>query len=104
MFENVLQLDNIVNQKCNGIVEFELDASNISSKEQAIEISNAILSEYANGKPYIETKWRGNPEVNLGSFINSRSKKEENLTGYEVISNEITLENGLIFKSQSRQS
>ena len=50
-----LQTDNIVSQKRNGIVEFELDASNVSSKTHATAISNAILSEYADGKPYIET-------------------------------------------------
>ena len=99
-----LQTDNIVSQKRNGIVEFELDASNVSSKAQAIEISNAILSEYADGKPYIETDWRGNPEISLGTLLNSRSNGAENLTRYEIISNEITLENGLKFNSQSRQN
>ena len=99
-----LQTDNIVSQKRNGIVKFELDASNVSSKEQATEISNAILSEYADGKPYIETDWRGNPEASLGTLLNSRSNASESLTRYEIISNEITLENGLKFNSQSRQN
>ena len=99
-----LQTDNIISQKRNGIVEFELDASNVSSKAQATEISNAILSEYADGKPYIETDWRGNPEAKLGTLLNSRSNASESLTRYEIISNEITLENGLKFNSQSRQN
>ena len=99
-----LQADNIVSQKRNGIVEFELDASNVSNKEQALEISNAILSEYADGKPYIETDWQGNPEIKLGTLLNSRSHASENLTRYEVLSNEITLENGFKFNSQSRQN
>lgn len=99
-----LQTDNIVSQKRNGIVEFELDASNVSSKTQATEISNAILSEYADGKPYIETDWRGNPEISLGTLLNSRSNASESLARYEILSNEITLENGLKFNSQSRQN
>ena len=99
-----LQTDNIVSQKRNGIVEFELDASNVSSKAQATEISNAILSEYADGKPYIETDWNGNPEVNLSCYVNSKSKQEEDFVRYEIISNELTLENGLRFNSKARQN
>ena len=76
----------------------------MSSKAQATEISNAILTEYADGKPYIETDWRGNPGASLGTLLNSRSNGAENLTRYEIISNEITLENGLKFNSQSRQN
>lgn len=99
-----LQTDNIASQKRNGVVEFELDASNVSSKAQATEISNAILTEYADGKPYIETDWRGNPEISLGTLLNSRSNASESLTRYEILNNEITLENGLKFNSKSRQN
>ena len=102
--ENTLQLDNIVSQKRNGIVEFELDSTSIYSKEKAAEIANSIITEYADGKSYIETDWFGNPEVNLGSFVNSRSKNEEELTRYEIVSNELTLENGLRFNSKARQN
>ena len=102
--KNTLQLDNVVSQKRNGIVEFELDSANIYGKEKAEEIANSILSEYADGKSYIETDWFGNPEISLGGFIDSRSKKEEELTRYEIVSNELTLENGLRFNSKARQN
>ena len=102
--ENTLQLDNIVSQKRNGIAEFELDSANIYGKEKAEGIANSILSEYADGKSYIETDWFGNPEIYLGSFVDSRSKKEEELTRYEIVSNELTLENGLRFNSKARQN
>ena len=94
----------MVSQKRNGIVEFELDSASIYGKEKAEEIANCIITEYADGKSYIETDWFGNPEVNLGSFVNSRSKNEEELTRYEIVSNELTLENGLRFNSKARQN
>lgn len=62
------------------------------------------MSEYADGKPYIETDWQGNPEAKLGTLLNSRSNASESLTRYEIISNEITLENGLKFNSKSRKN
>ena len=94
----------MVSQKRNGIVEFELDSASIYGKEKAKEIANSILSEYADGKSYIETDWFGNPEIYLGTFVDSRSKKEEELTRYEIVSNELTLENGLRFNSKAIQN
>ena len=85
-------------------MEYELDSTNLYGKAQAEEVANAIIAEYANGKSYIETEWFGNPEADLGSFIDSRSKKEEELTQYEIVSNELTLENGLRFSSKARQN
>ena len=72
--------------------------------EKATELAQYIISEYADGKPYIETDWVGTPEAILGSFIQSKSKKEEELTRYEIVSNELTLENGLRFSSKARQN
>ena len=99
------KLDNVISQKRNGIVEFELDSANIYGKEKAEKVANSILSEYADGKSYIETDWFGNPEISLGTLVvDSRSKNEEELTRYEIVSNELTLENGLRFNSKARQN
>ena len=101
---NLLKLSNFWGSLQSYIVEFELDSASIYGKEKAEEIANSILSEYADGKSYIETDWFGNPEIYLGTFVDSRSKKEEELTRYEIVSNELTLENGLRFNSKARQN
>ena len=94
---------NDTSQKHNGISEFELQSGNmIYDSENAERIANAIIERYGNGIPFIETEWRGSPNLELGDILESFTRQAKTHINYECLSNDITYNGGLKVKTKAR--
>lgn len=86
-------------QQAYGIRSFELRSKLFTDPTQADARAEEILTRYAEGIPYMESEWRGDPVVTPGACVASSVR----LVGadvvqsgdYEVLSQEITIDSGL---------
>ncbi|MBQ8749367.1 MAG: hypothetical protein IJZ29_02755, partial [Clostridia bacterium] len=103
LVEKELVINDTQSQKMNGVSEFKLEPNKlVLSSQVAQSMAYQIISEYADGKGYIETKWRGTPNLLLGYYVDSNAKNSDTYT-YECVSNEFNLSNGLSVVTKARQ-
>ena len=103
LVEKELVINDTQSQKMNGVSEFKLEPNKlVLSSQVAQSMAYKIISEYADGKGYIETKWRGTPNLVLGYYVDSNAKNSDTYT-YECVSNEFNLSNGLSVVTKARQ-
>ncbi len=74
----------------------------IYDSENAERIANAIIERYGNGIPFIETEWRGSPNLELGDILESFTRQAKTHINYECLSNDITYNGGLKVKTKAR--
>ena len=101
--------ENHASQKRNGIVEFTLKSGKMifekdaaTSRECAKKVAERIGAIYGDGKSYIETSWTGDTELELGKAVQSRGSAGDDYAEYEVVSNEVMLQQGLRFTTKAR--
>ena len=91
--------------KINGIHEHNCDATLFVTTETRevpkliTTMAENILQKYKNGINFVDTEWKGDVGLNLGSAFNARSIHEEYDENdpqqiFECLSNEMTLKNG----------
>ena len=80
----------------NGLHEFTVDADYFVTSESRVpqhivDIADNILDKYCQGVQFVETTWKGDPDLRLGDKFLAKGLHEKDARLYECLSNEFSL-------------